>query len=335
MPSPFIRHRRLRSSAALRQLVRETQLTVNDFIQPLFVIHGTQQRVEIPSMPGVYQLSIDQLDTEINQIVEVGIQAVLLFGIPETKDAQGSSAYQRDGIVQQATQKIKQAYPHLLVITDACLCQYTTTGHCGIITTHPDTGQVSIDNDASLSLIAQVALAQAKAGADMIAPSNMMDGTVAVIRSTLDQAGYPHIPIMAYAVKYASAFYGPFRDAAESKPQFGDRKSYQMDPANAKEALREAASDEAEGADFLMVKPAFAYMDIIHRVREQSQLPLVVYSVSGEYAMMKAAAIQGWINEREVVMESMLGLKRAGADLIITYYATDIAKWLRGNRLFS
>jgi porphobilinogen synthase len=326
---PTVRNRRLRSTPAIRHLVREHQVSIHDLIHPLFVIEGEHQRREITSMPGVFHLSLDQLDIELKQIVELGIQAVLLFGVPPTKDAQGSSAFDSQGIVQRATKLIKERYPRLLVITDTCLCQYTDSGHCGVIEHHPHTGQVDVANDASLLLLTQVAISQARAGADVIAPSNMMDGTVSVIRAGLDQAGYAHVAIMAYAVKYASAFYGPFRDAAHSTPQMGDRKSYQMDPANAREALREASADAAEGADFLMVKPALAYMDIILRVREQFQLPIVAYHVSAEYAMVKAAAQQGWIDEQAIVMETMVGFKRAGADLVITYYASDIARWLR------
>lgn len=309
-------------------MVRENELSVNDLIYPLFVTHGEGVREEIPSMPGVYHLSLDQLDQELGEIAEAGIQAILLFGVPEHKDAVGSSAYDDQGIVQQATRKIKQQYPELLVIADTCLCQFTDHGHCGVIHRDPESGHAVIANDPSLELLAKTAVSQAKAGADIIAPSNMMDGFVKAIRSGLDEAGMTHVPVMSYAVKYASAFYGPFRDAAHSTPQFGDRKTYQMDPANMREAIREAESDVQEGADFLIVKPALAYMDIIKTVRDRFTLPVVAYNVSAEYSMVKAASANGWIDEQQVVMESLLGMKRAGADLIITYFAKDIAGWL-------
>jgi porphobilinogen synthase len=318
----FDRHRRLRTTPAMRNLVRENHLHRHDFIYPLFVVEGHNKKAEIASMPGVFHLSLDYLQEEIQEIVSLGIESVILFGIPSHKDAMGSGAYHQQGIVQQATRKIKEWAPHLVVIADNCLCQYTDHGHCGIIE------EGTIQNDDSLSLLVQTAISQAQAGADVIAPSNMMDGFVAAIREGLDEAGFTHIPVMSYAVKYSSAFYGPFRDAAHSAPQFGDRKTYQMDPANAREALREAASDIDEGADFLIVKPAMAYMDIIRQVRDQFPLPLVAYNVSGEYAMIKAAAQQGWIDEQAVVLEMLTGLKRAGADLIITYYAKDAIRWL-------
>ena len=319
----FRRHRRLRSSAALRSLVSETKLTTDDLVYPLFIIEGEQIKNEVPSMPGVFQLSLDQLEAEINEITKLGIKAIMLFGIPKEKDAEGSGAYCDHGIVQKATRKIKTLSPELLIIADTCLCEYTSHGHCGVVT---DSGTVK--NDESLLLHAKTAVSQAKAGADIIAPSNMMDGFVAVIRKALDEAGFPHIPIMSYAVKYASAFYGPFRDAADSTPEFGDRKSYQMDPANRLEAIREAESDIEEGADLLIVKPALAYMDIIREVKSNFNVPLVAYNVSGEYAMVKAAAINGWIDEQAIVMEKMLAMKRAGADMMITYFAKDIAGWL-------
>lgn len=318
----FDRHRRLRSSNAMRELVRETKLQVEDLIYPLFVIEGKEIKHEVPSMPGVFQLSLDYLADEMEEIQKLGIKAVMLFGIPEEKDAEGTGAYDDQGIIQEATRLIKKRYPELLVVADTCLCEYTSHGHCGVIR-HQD-----VDNDASLKLLAETAVSQAKAGADIIAPSNMMDGYVAVIRQALNEAGFTHIPIMAYAVKYASAFYGPFRDAADSTPEFGDRKTYQMDPANRLEAIREAESDVAEGADFIIVKPALSYLDIVRDVRETVNLPVVAYNVSGEYSMVKAAAIQGWIDEEAIVMEKLLAMKRAGAGLILTYFAKDVAKWL-------
>ena len=329
MSFPVVRGRRLRGSMAVRHLVREHALSVHDLIQPIFVTHGEQVRAEIPSMPGVYHFSLDQLEAEIAEITELGLQGILLFGVPEHKDAAGSSAYDDNGIVQQAARRIKQLNPNLLVIADTCLCQYTDTGHCGVIHHNELTGCADVDNDASLELLVKTAVSQARAGADIIAPSNMMDGYVSAIRSGLDEAGFAHIPIMAYSVKYASAYYGPFRDAAHSTPQFGDRRSYQMDPANSREALREAEGDVVEGADFLMVKPALAYMDIIRLLRDSFDLPIVAYNVSAEYSMMKAAAQQGWINEKAIVLETLLGFKRAGADIILTYSAKDAARWLR------
>ncbi|MFD0617958.1 MULTISPECIES: porphobilinogen synthase [Paenibacillus] len=331
MSFPIVRHRRLRRTAGIRNMVRETVLTVNDLIAPIFVTYGTNVREEIPSMPGVYHLSMDQLDAEIDEIVSLNIPSVLLFGVPETKDAVGSSAYAEDGIVQQATRYIKKRYPDLVVVADTCLCQFTDHGHCGMVHVEDRCGELhgEVDNDASLELLVKTAVSQAEAGADIIAPSNMMDGFVQAIRAGLDEAGYAHIAIMSYSVKYASAFYGPFREAAHSAPQFGDRKTYQMDPANAQEALREAESDVLEGADMLMVKPALAYMDIIRTLKDQFDLPLVAYNVSGEYSMVKAAAQNGWIDEKAIVLETLIGMKRAGADLIITYFAKDAARWLK------
>ncbi|MCM3041920.1 porphobilinogen synthase [Paenibacillus motobuensis] len=331
MAFPIVRHRRLRQSAGIRSLVRETVLTVDDFIQPIFVVPGNGIKNEITSMPGVYQFSLDTLEQEIKEIAELGISAVLLFGIPESKDSVGSGAYAEDGIVQQATRKIKSLYPDLLVVADTCLCEFTDHGHCGMVHTYERDGHVCGDvlNDESLELLVRTAVSQAEAGADIIAPSNMMDGYVAAIRAGLDEAGFSQVPIMAYSVKYASAFYGPFREAADSAPQFGDRKTYQMDPANVREALREAESDVLEGADMLMVKPALAFLDVLRLVRDQFDLPLVAYNVSGEYSLVKAAAMQGWINERAIVTEMLLGMKRAGADIIITYFAKDAARWLR------
>ncbi|GAA0428814.1 porphobilinogen synthase [Agaribacter marinus] len=318
----FARHRRLRSSDSMRALVRETHLHTNDLIYPLFVIEGENIKNEVPSMPGVYQVSLDLLLGEVKEIDQLGIKALMLFGVPKDKDEQGTGAFTDQGIVQEATRLIKKALPSMLVLADTCLCEYTSHGHCGVIHNH------DVDNDASLELLAKTAVSQAEAGADIIAPSNMMDGFVTVIRSALDEAGYKNIPIMSYAVKYSSAFYGPFRDAADSTPQFGDRKTYQMDPANRLEAMREAQSDVEEGADFLIVKPALSYLDIVRDVKNNFDVPVVAYNVSGEYSMVKAAAMNGWINEEELVMEKLLSMKRAGADLIITYFAKDVAKWL-------
>lgn len=322
MAQTFDRHRRLRKSGAMRNLVRENHVRVEDLIYPLFVVEGTGIKNEIPSMPGVYQLSLDTLAEEMKEIVALGIQAVLMFGVPTHKDACGTEAYNDDAITQQAMRLIKEAHPEMLVIADTCLCEYTDHGHCGVI------HEGEVVNDETLKLLGQTAVSQAKAGADIIAPSNMMDGFVIAIREALDEAGFEHIPIMSYAVKYASAFYGPFRDAAGSTPQFGDRKSYQMDAANAREGLREAASDVKEGADFLIVKPGLAFMDMVLRLRENFNLPIVAYNVSAEYSMVKAAALNGWIDEERIVMETLVGFKRAGADLIITYHAKDVAKWL-------
>lgn len=332
MSFPITRHRRLRGSAGIRGMVRETILNVLDMVQPIFVTYGTGVKNEISSMPGVYHFSLDTLKAEVDEIAALGIPAVLLFGIPETKDAIGSSGFAEDGIVQEATRLIKQWYPELLVVADTCLCEFTDHGHCGMVHTHTVNGVVHGDviNDASLELLTRTAVSQAKAGADIIAPSNMMDGFVHAIRAGLDENGFEHVPIMSYSVKYASAFYGPFREAADSAPQFGNRKTYQMDPANLREALREAESDVLEGADMLMVKPALAYLDVIRTIRDQFDLPLVAYNVSGEYSMVKAAALQGWIDEQAVVLEMLTGMKRAGADIIITYFAKDAARRLRG-----
>lgn len=321
----FRRNRRLRNSSTLRSMVRETHLRKEDFIYPLFVIEGGNVKNEINSMPGIYQLSLDRLLEEIKEVHALGIPSVILFGIPAEKDAVGTGAYADEGIVQQATRLIKEAYPDLIVIADTCLCEYTDHGHCGVV--HGD----KVLNDPSLDLLVKTAISQAEAGADIIAPSNMMDGFVIAIRQGLDAAGFEHIPIMSYAVKYASAYYGPFRDAADSAPQFGDRKTYQMDPANRMEALREAESDVVEGADFLIVKPALSYLDIMRDVKNNVLLPVVAYNVSGEYSMVKAAAQNGWINEKEIVLETLTSMKRAGADLIMTYHAKDAARWLEGN----
>lgn len=319
----FNRHRRLRQSAALRSMVRENHVHVEDLVYPLFVVEGENVRNEISSMPDVFHLSLDNLLGEIDEIVSLGIKSVLLFGVPKEKDECGQGAYHDHGIVQEATRLIKESYPELIVIADTCLCEYTSHGHCGIV----ENGKVL--NDPSLKLLVDTAVSQAKAGADIIAPSNMMDGFVAAIRAGLDEAGFEDTPIMSYGVKYSSAFYGPFREAAESTPQFGDRKTYQMDPANRIEAFREAESDVAEGADFIIVKPGMPYLDIVRDVKNNFNVPVVIYNVSGEYSMVKAAAEKGWIDEKPVVMEMLVGMKRAGADIIITYHAKDVAKWLK------
>lgn len=322
MTESFFRHRRLRQTAAMRALVRENHLRVEDLIYPLFAIEGNNIKNAMVSMPGVYQLSLDQLLPEVEEVVSLGIKAILLFGIPAEKDECGSGAFHDHGIVQEATRLIKEHYPELIVIADTCLCEYTSHGHCGVIEGH------TVLNDPSLKLLVDTAVSQAKAGADIIAPSNMMDGFVAAIRAGLDEAGFEEVPIMSYAVKYASAFYGPFREVAESTPQFGDRKTYQMDSANRLEAIREAESDVVEGADFLIVKPGLPYLDIVRDVKNNFNLPVVIYNVSGEFSMVKAAAQNNWIDEKAVVMEMLVGMKRAGADLIITYHAKDAAKWL-------
>ncbi|WP_066194460.1 MULTISPECIES: porphobilinogen synthase [Gracilibacillus] len=319
----FDRHRRLRHSQVMRRLVRETELSTADLVYPLFVVEGDNIRDEVRSMPGVYQVSLDHLDGEIDELLDLGVPSVLLFGIPANKDEVGSGAYDPNGIVQQAIRRIKQKTDQLLIIADTCLCEYTSHGHCGVISAG------DVDNDQSLPLHVKTAITQAEAGADIIAPSNMMDGFVTEIRKGLDKEGYTHIPIMSYAVKYASAFYGPFREAAESTPQFGDRKTYQMDPANRLEAMREAQSDIEEGADFLIVKPALAYMDIIREVKDRHPVPVVAYNVSGEYSMVKAASQNGWVDEQAIVLEKLTAMKRAGADILITYFAKDVAKWLR------
>jgi porphobilinogen synthase len=328
------RPRRLRHSPALRALVAETHLATTDFIAPLFVRHGSQVRIPITSMPGQYQLSVDTLIDEVKQLTQLGITGVLLFGIPAAKDAIGSENFAADGIIPQAIRALKATYPDLLVITDVCMCEYTDHGHCGIINTpesvhyNPALPLGYVINDATLAIIAQVALTHAQAGADVIAPSGMMDGMVASIRDTLDQHGYQHISIISYAIKYASSLYGPFREAAESPPAFGDRHHYQMSPYNQREAMRELALDIAQGADMVMVKPAMAYLDIIVATRQACHLPVAAYQVSGEYAMIHAAAANGWLNLRSAVMESVVAIKRAGADFVITYFAKDIATWL-------
>ena len=325
MDIQFKRHRRLRQNATMRSLVRENFIRLEDFIYPIFVIEGNNIKNEISSMPGIYQFSLDRLSEEMDEVASLGIKSVLLFGIPVEKDECGTGAFHDHGIVQEATRFIKKNYPEILVVADTCLCEYTSHGHCGMIE------EDQVLNDPSLKVLTDTAVSQAKAGADIIAPSNMMDGFVAAIRQGLDEAGFAHIPIMSYAVKYASAFYGPFRDAADSTPQFGDRKTYQMDPANRLEAFREAQSDLEEGADFLIVKPGMPYLDIVRDVRNEFHVPVVTYNVSGEYSMVKAAAANGWIDEKSVVMEMLTGMKRAGADLIITYHAKDAARWLSEN----
>jgi porphobilinogen synthase len=320
---PIVRLRRTRQSEQLRGLVRETHLSVEQLIYPLFVAEDLAEPHEISSMPGVMQWPLEHLGREIERIAALGIPAVLLFGIPIDKDEVGSQAYAEQGIIQRAIQRIKTVAPHLVVMTDVCLCEYTSHGHCGII--HNGT----VQNDESLELLARMALSHVQAGADLVAPSDMMDGRVGAIRRLLDEQGFSAIPIMAYSAKYASGFYGPFREAAGSAPQFGDRRSYQMDPANVREALREVDLDIAEGADIVMVKPALAYLDVIRQVRDHCNLPLAAYNVSGEYAMIKAAAQQGWIDEQRIVMEVLTGIRRAGADMIITYFAPDVALWLK------
>ena len=319
------RPRRLRRSETIRRMMRETTLQVDDLIMPLFVVHGTGIRQEIAPMPGNYQLSVDQLIKEVKEIAVLGIPAVILFGIPEHKDAYGSEAYAKDGIIQQAVRAIKDSVTDLLVITDTCLCEYTSHGHCGVVE------HGSVKNDPTIELLAKAAVSQAEAGADMIAPSDMMDGRVAAIREALDTDGFEEVAIMAYAAKYASSFYGPFREAAKATPQFGDRRSYQMDPANAAEALREVAMDIEEGADIVMVKPALAYLDVVWRIRTEFDVPVAAFNVSGEFAMVKAAARLGWLEDERVMSEILTAIKRAGADLILTYFAKDAARLLRRN----
>ena len=320
---PAVRLRRLRRAPALRELVRETHLSVKDFIYPLFITEGRGIRQEIESMPGQYRWSLDLLPAEIEAVARLGVRAVLLFGIPDHKDEVGSGAWAEDGIIQRAVRVIKATVPDLTVICDVCLCEYTSHGHCGIVR------DGYVQNDETLELLARTAVSQAAAGADVVAPSDMMDGRVGAIRRALDEAGFSHVAVMAYSAKYASAFYGPFREAAGSAPQFGDRRAYQMDPPNVREALRGVELDIGEGADIVMVKPALAYLDVIRAVRERFHLPLAAYNVSGEYAMVKAAARNGWLDERRVTLEILYGIKRAGADLIITYHAKDAARWLQ------
>lgn len=319
-----LRPRRMRISPAMRDMVRETTLSVKDFVYPIFVVPGTNVREEIPSMPGCYHLSVDNAVELAKELASLGIPSVEVFGLPEYKDADGSSAWDMTSPVQRAEAAIKKEVPELMIVGDVCLCQYTTHGHCGHLEGH------YVDNDKTLALLQKVAVSQAEAGADIIAPSDMMDGRVAAIRAALDDKGFQNTSIMSYAVKYASGYYGPFRDAADSAPQFGDRRQYQMDPANRREALKEVSLDIAEGADIIMVKPALAYLDIVREVRDRIHFPVATYNVSGEYAMVKAAAANGWIDEKRIVLETLTSMKRAGADIIITYHAIDAAKWLKG-----
>ncbi|MBU6450517.1 MAG: porphobilinogen synthase [Cyanobacteria bacterium REEB67] len=321
--TPDMRMRRLRSKAPLRSMVRETHLRPEQFIYPFFLVEGQGIKTPISSMPGIHQQSIDEMLREAEEVVKLGLGSVLLFGIPKDKDSQATGAWHEEGIVQKATRELKKNFPDLLVVADTCLCEYMDHGHCGIV------HNGNILNDPSLEIIARTAVSQAAAGADIIAPSDMMDGRIAAIRQALDANGFENIPIMAYSAKYASGLYGPFREAAESTPQFGDRSSYQMDPANGREALREIELDIAEGADIVMVKPALPYLDIISQARQMTKLPIAAYNVSGEYSMVKAAAANGWIDEKRVVLELLTGITRAGADIIITYHAKDVASWLK------
>ncbi len=323
---PVFRARRLRETETFRRMVRETRLSVDQLICPLFVAHGRELHREIPSMPGQFQLSVDELVREVKDVAALGIPAVMLFGLPAAKDAYGSEAYAADGIIQQAIRAIKDAVSDLVVITDVCLCEYTSHGHCGVVE------QGRVKNDATLELLARTAVSHAEAGADMVAPSDMMDGRVAALREALDDGGFEEIPILAYAAKYASVFYGPFRHAADSAPQFGDRRSYQMDPANSDEALREVGLDIEEGADIVMVKPALAFLDVVSRVKAEFGVPVAAYNVSGEYAMIKAAGRLGWLDEEQTMMEVLTAIRRAGADLILTYFAKDAARLLNERR---
>jgi porphobilinogen synthase len=328
MRFPIYRPRRLRASEPLRRLIRETTLSVDDLIMPFFVRPGKKVRNKISSMPGYFQLSVDELVKEAVKVADLGIPAIILFGIPEKKDARGGEAYKKNNIVSTAIQAIKNKVDNLAVITDVCLCEYTDHGHCGVVVKSESGNGFEVDNDATLDLLAKMAVAHVEAGADMVAPSDMMDGRVGVIRVALDENGYKNVPIMAYAAKYASAFYGPFREAAESPPQFGDRRSYQMDPPNSEEALREVALDIEEGADIVMVKPALPYLDIIYRVKTEFGYPLAAYNVSGEFSMVKAAAACNWVDEQKIVLEILTSIKRAGADMILTYHAEEVARWL-------
>ncbi len=328
MGFPVIRARRLRNNENIRKMVRENRLTVDNLIYPLFVMNGTGIKIPVSSMPGVFRFSVDLLLKEIAELVKLSIPAILLFGIPGYKDKKGSSAYDDDEAVQRAIRAVKEEYPQLLVVPDLCMCEYTSHGHCGIL---DEQGEVL--NDETISVLAKIALSYAKAGADIIAPSDMMDGRVGVIREALDAHGYKHLPIMAYSAKYASGFYGPFREAAESAPQFGDRRGYQMDPPNSNEAIKEVRLDIEEGADIVMIKPALPYLDIIRRVKDEFKVPVAAYNVSGEYAMIKAAVMNGWLEEKRVVLELLTGIKRAGADIIVTYHAKDVARWLKEEQL--
>jgi porphobilinogen synthase len=326
MVFPEYRPRRLRRNETFRALICETRLSASQLIYPLFIMPGKNKREEIPSMPGVFRLSVDQLRKEADECLKLGVKSLILFGLPEKKDGVGSGAHAKDGIIQRAIRELKNKAPEMMITTDVCLCEYTDHGHCGCLIDN------EVDNDATLEILAKTALSHAQAGADMVAPSDMMDGRVAEIRAALDENNFEMIPIMSYAVKYASAFYGPFRDAADCAPQFGDRRSYQMDPANSREALREATLDVDEGADILMVKPAVAYLDIISRLKDEFDLPIAAYHVSGEYAMIKAAAAKGWIDGDKVMTETLLSIKRAGADIILTYFAKDMARLLRDGK---
>ncbi|MBV9425529.1 MAG: porphobilinogen synthase [Solirubrobacterales bacterium] len=327
MPFPQTRLRRLRATRALRGLVRETHLAPGDLVYPMFVAHGIDRREPIAAMPGVDRLSIAHAVTEAGEAASLGIPAVLLFGLPASKDEEGSGAWDEEGIVQLATRAIKEAHPELILITDLCLCEYTSHGHCGVVR---DAGNgLTVDNDATLELLTRTATSQARAGADVIAPSDMMDGRVGAVRGALDDDGHTHTPILAYSAKFASAFYGPFREAADSAPAFGDRRSYQMDPANANEAVREARLDVEEGADIVMVKPALPYLDLIRRIKDETSMPLAAYNVSGEYAMVKAGAAAGYLDERATVLEALTCIRRAGADVVITYHAKEAARWLQ------
>lgn len=334
-PFPVSRPRRLRINSQMRALVRETVLTPNDFIYPLFVRYGKDVQQEIPSMPGQYQWAVDKLPAEAEAIASLGIPAIILFGIPAQKDPLGVENFAPDGIIQQAIKAIKGAVPEMIVVTDVCMCEYTDHGHCGVLKagdrkTSPHLAEGYVLNDPTLEVLGKVAVSHAEAGADILAPSGMMDGMVSAIRQALDQAQFEHLPILSYAVKYASSYYGPFRDAAESPPSFGDRKSHQMDPANVREALREAALDVSEGTDMLIVKPALPYLDVIRQVRDAiPEIPLAAYNVSGEYAMLKAAAANGWLDERDVILETLTAIKRAGADFILTYHAKEASEWMR------
>ncbi len=325
MVFPEYRPRRLRRNETLRAMIRETRVSPAQLIFPIFIMPGKNKRQEIPSMPGIHRVSVDQLAREADECLELGVGSVLLFGLPEKKDAMGSGAHRSDGIIQRGIRELKKRTPEMLVVTDVCLCEYTDHGHCGCLI-----GE-QVDNDATLELLAKTALSHAKAGADMVAPSDMMDGRVSEIRAVLDENDFHMVPIMSYAVKYASAFYGPFRDAADCAPRFGDRRSYQMDPANSREALREATLDIEEGADIIMVKPAVAYLDIIRMLRDEFDMPVAAYHVSGEYAMIKAAAAKGWIDEERVMAETLLSIRRAGAEIIITYYAKEMARLLKNS----
>lgn len=323
MEFPVVRPRRLRASEAMRRLVRETDLLPRDFVYPLFVTNGVNIKNPIVSMPDIYQMSTDNILKEGEECLKLGIPAVILFGIPAYKDEKGSSGYDPEEAVQRTVPALKKEYPELIVITDVCLCEYTSHGHCGLV------ADGEVQNDPTLGLLAKAALSHARAGADIVAPSDMMDGHVRAIRSTLDEHGFSHLPVLSYAAKYASAFYGPFREAAGSAPQFGDRRSYQMDPGNVREALKEIEQDLAEGADMVMVKPALAYLDVIRTVKESTNVPVAAYNVSGEYAMVKAAAQKGWVDERKIALEMLTGIKRAGADFILSYFAKQAVRWLK------